>query len=178
MPLKTLVVIAIRLYAIYWFVQSLADLLMRISTIGVFLTRDGEMLSLIYLLIPLVMISIAVFLWIIASWLSSRVTKGRDTQLEFTVLTGEVLYSFAFVFLGLYFALASISAFMQRAYQFFAIGTALEEGNPQKSEFLLQLAGPTLTLLTGLLCVLFAGGLARKLIRWDNKNSTPTTPTT
>jgi hypothetical protein len=182
MPLKTLVVIAMRFYAIYWFIESISELLLFLPTIAAFQAQlhDQKIDTLIYLVIPIAMLGIAIFLWIIASRLSSQITKGHDTQLDLTGLTKEDLYSFAFVFLGLYFFLSSISAFMQRAYQFFYRGISLEEGNPQKMEFLYQLSGPAITLLVGLLCVLGAKGITRKLIRLQNKNenSTGTTPTT
>ena len=136
MPLKTLVVIALRLYAIYWLVDGLSALLVLLPvylTIQEQLDRDSHLWGIapefLYLMVPPGMFGISAALWFLASWLSSQVTKGHDTQLAITSLTREDLYRFAFVFLGLYFLLTSIFATLQAGHEFFAFDLPLPVGN-------------------------------------------------
>jgi len=177
MPLKTLVVIALRLYAIYWLVDALSAILIYFPTFLAFMSQgpSGTGMQTLYsfILIPLGMLAFAVILWLLASRLSSAVTKGHDTQLTFTSLTREDLYRVAFVFLGLFFALSSIYSIVQTGYQFFAFDFPLPDSNPDKGRYLWPFLGHVLTMIAGFACVFGARKWTSKLIRLENKDEAP-----
>jgi len=111
-----------------------------------------------------------IIVWILASVLSSQVTKGHDTTLGFTSLTKEDLYRFAFVFLGLFFVLSALSVVIQTGYKFFAYDLPLPDSNPQKGQFLWPFIGHAVTVGAGLGCMLGARRWTAKLIRWELGN--------
>ena len=174
MALKTLIVIALRLYAIYWLVDSLSQILIYFPTFLAFMSQGSSGVGMqgIYalILIPLGMLAFAVILWFLSSRLSSPVTKGHDTQLTFTALTKEDLYRFAFVFLGIYFAISSIYSALQTGYQFFAFDLPQPDDNPQKGRYLWPFMGHAFTMIAGFACALGARKWTNKLIRLENKN--------
>ena len=180
MPLKTLVVIALRLYAIYFLVQGISSL---VAYLPLMLEFDRKIESSTGLssftglsgfgIVIAVNILFAVILWALASILSACVTKGHDTELAFTSLTKEDLYRFAFVFLGLFFVVSSLSGLIQTGHKFFAYGLPLSENDPQRSQYLWPLLGNGVTTGTGLACMLGARRWTTKLIRWEEKNAAP-----
>jgi hypothetical protein len=179
MPLKTLIVIALRLYAIYWLVQGLSTLLIYLPMLLTFMwdasasSAKGMQGLYSFILIPPSMLAFAVLLWFLSSRLSSAVTKGHDTQLAFTSLTKEDFYLFAFVFLGLFFALSSIFSIVETGYQFFALGFPQPDNNPQKWNYLWPFLGHIFTMIAGFVCVLGARKWTNKLIRLDDKCAEP-----
>lgn len=169
MPLKTLVVIALRLYTIYWLIENISQCLLLVP---MFMGLDSHGLTppiYSYLLAPLGIFFVAGLLWSSAFRLSSQVTKGHDTQLVFTSLTKEDFYCFAFVFLGIFFALSSIYSTFQTGYQFFAFDFPQPDGNPQKGHFLWPFLGHAFTLTVGFGCVFGARKWTNKLIRLENE---------
>ena len=177
MPLKTLIVIALRLYAIYWLVDSLSQILIYFPTFFAFMSQGSPGVGMqgIYalILIPLGMLAFAAILWFLSSRLSSPVTKGHDTQFTFTLLTREDIYRFAFVFLGVFFALSSIFSMVQTGYQIFAYDYPQPDSNPEKGRYLSPFLGHAFTMIVGFVCVFGAGNWTKKLIRLENKNETP-----
>jgi hypothetical protein len=174
MPLKTLVVIALRLYAIYWLVSALPAMVAYLPFMwdaASSTTTNGLASSFIF--IPPAMLVFAVVLWFLASWLSSGVTKGHDTQVTFDSLTREDLYHFAFVFLGLFFALSSLLSVVETAHQFFAFDLPQPDSNPEKGRYLWPFLGHALTMIAGLACVFGARKWTNKLIRLENKHEAP-----
>jgi hypothetical protein len=176
MPLKTLVVIALRLYAMYWLVEGLSTSVIYFPTFWEFMLKvspDGISALYSFFVIPPSMLAFAAILWAFSSRLSSQVTKGHDTELAFTSLSKEDLYRFAFVFLGLFFALSSIYSIVQTGYQFFAFGFPLPDNNPGKGRYLWPFLGHTFTLIAGFGCVFGARIWTNKLIRLENKHEAP-----
>ena len=179
MPLKTLIVIALRLYAIYWFAEGFSTLLIYLPMLLTLMSNASAVsakgMQGLYLgiLIPPSTLAFAALLWFLSSRLSSLVTKGHDTQLAFTALTKEDLYLFAFVFLGLFFCLSSIFSIMETGYQFFALGFPQPDNNPQKWHYLWPVLGHVFTMIAGFVCVLGARKWTNKLIRLENKRELP-----
>ena len=171
MPLKTLVVITLRLYAIYWFIDSVSSLVVVMPVMLSFLNKTGDYEhSYLFALLPLGMLVFAILLWSLSSKISAQVTKGHDTQLAFISLTKEDLYNFAFVFLGLFFILSSLAELIQSGYQFFAYDYPQPDSNPHKGELFWPFLGHAFTLIAGFACVFGAGKWTNKLIRLENKN--------
>jgi hypothetical protein len=180
MPLKTLVAIILRFFALGWLVTGFSTLLIFLPMIvvsGGFFTPE---FSYGLFLMPLAMVLGSVLLWASTSRLSAVITKGHDTELTFSLLTREDLYCFAFVFLGLYFILNHMEGMLLSTYQFFAIGISLPENDPQKGKYLSSFFSHVIPLIVGFACVLGAKSWTLKLMRLENKNenSTATTPTT
>src|SRR5277367_4857040 len=136
MPLKILIVIALRLYTIYWLIEGISQFVVLIPVFMGLDSRGINMPVYFYFLPPIGMLFIAGILWVSAFRLSSQVTKGHDTQLTFVSLTKEDLYHFAFIFLGVFFALSSIFSVLQTGYQFFAYEYPLSDSNPEKGRYL------------------------------------------
>ena len=183
MPLKSLVVIALRLFAIYLLVENLAELFIYLPTMismvveAVQLSPGAGSPSLFsVMLAPIGMLAVTVIFWFLASRLSSAITKGHDTQLTFTSLTREDLYRFAFVFLGLYFVLSSIYSILQTVYQFFAFDFPQPSDNPQKGRYLWPFLGHLFTLIAGFVCFFGAGNWTNKLISLESKTQVPPNP--
>ena len=174
MPLKTLVVIALRLFAIYWFVESISEFLGFIPLFWAFQKQmdnsvvfDNNMAALV---IPGIMLFIAIAIWISASRLSVKVTQDCDTQLAVTNLTREDFYAFAFVFLGLFFVLSSIPSALANGYKFCVFDYPLEDGNPQKGKYLWPFLSHVAVLIVGFACIFGASQWTKKLLRLENKS--------
>jgi hypothetical protein len=173
MPLKTLVVIALRLYAIYWLIQGLSELITLLPMWTLVRSQIGGIAETYVYVFPSSMLVISIVLWALSAKLSAQVTKGHDTQLVFTSLTREDLYRFAFVFLGLFFVLSSLFSLIQTGYQFFAFDVTRPDSNPHKGEFLWPFLGHGFTLIAGFSCMLGARKWTNKLIRLENKHEAP-----
>lgn len=158
-----------RVYAIYWLVDGVSALLVYLPTFMMYQSQLGGVSPYPYLLVITGFLFIALTLWLSASCLSSRVTKGHNTELSFTALSKEDLYCFAFVFLGISFALSSINSTLQTGYQFFTLDYPQPNDNPQKGRYLWPFLGHALTLVAGFACVFGAMKWTRKLIHLDNK---------
>ena len=174
MPLKSLIVIALRVYAIYWLVDGVSTLL----SYGPLLWELAFKMSVstpvikeptLYFLtvIPLGMVLTAAVLWFLAARLAAAVTRGHETNLEFSSLTREDLYRFAFVFLGLYFVLWSTTGVLQSACNFFALGLPLSDHDPQRGKYLWPMLGHVATFVAGFACMVGAGRWTRKLMRHE-----------
>ncbi len=141
MPLKSLIVVALRLYAIYWlYVRNcghgdLPHIFFQASK------KLGNYVDFEVGAVALVMFFIFVVLWFTASWISARVTKGHDVQLTAASLTLEDIYRFAFVVLGLYFLLSSIVSLTQTGYRFFSFDFNLPDMDDRKGTGLANLTG-------------------------------------
>lgn len=88
-----------------------------------------------------------------------------------SALTRYDLYCFAFVFLGLYFALSSLGQALSAAHTHFLVSTM----NPpppflERDASLYRLAAPFITLVAGILCIVFSSRLSRKLTSAQNQN--------
>ncbi len=170
MPLKSLVVIALRLYALYWSVSSLTALLF--LEFGAYKSRTWLDL-LVISSVPTLLLLVAMVLWLAASRISSLVTRGHDVQVGVGQLTKSDIYCLAFIWTGLYFALSSIAATIQTGYYFFAFDFALPADNNQKGQYLWPFLGHAFTLIAGLACVFGAKVWTHKIIRMENKSETP-----
>jgi hypothetical protein len=166
MRTRSLVLIALRLYAIYWFFQSLSQLAFALPLLFYapsVLAKTPWFLA----VIPAVMLVFSIALWVCATQISSVVVRGYDAELSTVTLTREDLYCFAFVFLGLYFILSSIPAVSDAGYKFLTEDAMLPESDVRRGREIVPFFGHTLTLLIGFGCVLGASKWSRKLARRD-----------
>lgn len=179
MKLSTIIVIVLRLYAIYWVVSGISALAAAIPIWSAFAQKLGPEFSkslgpiqaFEYYGIPSLMIIVAVILWFFANGISARVVEGHETTLSFSSLTKTDLYHFAFVFLGLYFVLSSLYTGTQNAYRFFTYDFPLSENDPTKGRYLQPLLGSLVSVAGGLACLLAARKWTRLLLRGESSDS-------
>lgn len=135
MQLRTLIIIALRLFTIYWLFESIQTFLFYIPVFAS-THSSGAFPFYPYVSVMLIMFLVAGLLWFSAFRLSSHVAKGFDLQLNFVSINNADLYCFAFVFLGTFIGLSSIFSSIQSGYNFFALGLPLASDNPEKERYL------------------------------------------
>ena len=105
MPLSSIVVIVIRLFALNWLLTAVPLLLSATTTP---LPHERHLSAVLMLYVPAVLLLIvAAGLWILTPAIARFVSRGVDTSVSIGSLSRSDLYSFAFVFLGLFFILSS-----------------------------------------------------------------------
>src|SRR5947208_4333674 len=103
MPLSSIVRIVIRLFALNWCLQAL-----NLMVSAAALSHDRPLAVMVIRAVPGVLFLIlAIALWILAAPVARFVSRGVDTNVNLAGLSRSDLYSFAFVFLGLFFVLSS-----------------------------------------------------------------------
>jgi hypothetical protein len=168
MPLRSLVIIALRMYAIYWLTCSLSQVILYIPTLLSF--SGSSVVSGTFawaFVVPIGMFLVAVIMWAVSARLSKVIVRGEETQLVFTTLTRHDFYLFAFIFLGLYFILSSIAATLQAIYHFFAFELFLPDSE-RKSQNLIPLIGHAFTIAAGFACIFRGRKWTNQLIALDN----------
>jgi len=153
MRLSTVVLIVIRLFSVQWFVAVLANF--------VSVLPWGTHIPLLTYAQALVLPVFAVIAWLIAPRLSLFIVGKEESTIPTTGLTLVDLYAFAFVFLGLYFALGSLGNVANWLWYSFVIA-AHYDFIPERSHSLYELFKPLVTFVAGLIC-LFSGN------RWAHK---------
>src|SRR5437762_1861745 len=105
MPLSSIVVIVSRLFALNWLLTAIPLLL---SAAATRLPHERHVATVLMVYAPAVLLFIlAAVLWILAGVIARFVSRGVDSPLSIGTLSRSDLYSFAFVFLGLFFILSS-----------------------------------------------------------------------
>ena len=119
MPLSSIVVIVIRLFALNWFLASV-PLLLSAATNP--LPHERHLLAVLMPYAPAVLLLIfAAGLWILAPAIARFVSRGVDASVSIGSLSRSDLYSFAFVFLGLFFILSSFADVINWIHYFAAV---------------------------------------------------------
>ena len=163
MPLSSIVVIVIRLFALNWVLHALALAayplpLSHESFVSIILLHYGPTVLLIIL---------AVGLWMVAPTVARFVSRGFDACVNVGSLSRTDLYSFAFVFLGLFFILSSFADVINWIH-YFTLSREDPRNDPRIQSFY-QLTRPFLTLAAGLISLLGAPRWTKKLVSRDQK---------
>jgi hypothetical protein len=164
MPLSSIVVIVLRLFALYGLFRAL-------PLFGsAAMTPLGRELSLSIVLAPyapaVLLVIFAAGLWILARAIGRIVSRGVDTSVCIGGLTRADLYSFAFVFLGIYFILSSFADVINGIHYCFTIAHNDSAHNPHVENFY-QLTRPSLTCIAGFVSLLGAPHWTKKLVIHD-----------
>src|SRR5688572_3340987 len=147
MPLSSIVVIVIRLFALNWLFTAIPLLLSAAATplpherhLSVVLTpyAPGGLLLIF-----------ATGLWILTPTIARFVSRGVDTSVNMGGLSRSDLYSFAFVFLGLFFILSSFADVINWIHYFATVSREDPRSDPRVQN-LYQVTQPFLTLALGL----------------------------
>jgi hypothetical protein len=164
MPLSSIVVIVLRLFALYWLFDALP---LFASAAMTPLGHEHQLSRLLAPYAPPVLLVIfAIGLWIFARTIARLVSRGVDTSVSICGLSRADLYSFAFVFLGLYFILSSFGDVVNWIHYFATVSHNDPARNP-RVENLYQLTRPCLTLAAGLVSLLGARQWTKKLVIYD-----------
>lgn len=110
---------------------------------------------------------LAVAFWQLSPWLARLLLGKRDVSVPITGLTLRDLYCFAFVLLGLYFALSSLAPALTWAHYTFVVAAQSAGPNLEERRSLYSLLQPAITFAAGLICILKGPMWARKLLQKD-----------
>jgi hypothetical protein len=165
MPLSSIVVIVVRLFALNWLLHALALIA---SAVAVPLPSKYVGSAMLIHYAPAVLLIIfAVFLWILASAVARLVSRGFDATVSLGSLSRSDLYSFAFVFLGLFFILSSFADVIDWIH-YFSVSREDPQHDPHIPNFY-NLTRPCLTLAAGLVSLIGAPRWTKKLVSRDEK---------
>ena len=166
MPLSSIVVIVLRLFALNWLATAI-PLFLSAATSGS--PRDQQLLSRLLPYAPAVLVLIlAVAVWLLARPVARLVSRGVDGSVSVGGLSRADLYSFAFVFLGLLFVLSSFADVINWVHYFATVSREGPRSDPRVQN-LYQLTRPFVTLALGLVSLLGARRWTKKLISHDQE---------
>jgi len=163
MPVSTLTLVVLRLFSISWFVEALTTAV----SVSTWITPNDKT-SYWHYAVPLFMLVLAIASWFAGPLLSRLITRCYDTTITISGLSLEDLYTFAFVFLGLYFVLSSIGPSLNWVHYFFAVGSLPNPVDDQRKS-VYQLSGSLITLVAGFTVMLPARRWARRLLRLQSQ---------
>jgi hypothetical protein len=166
MPLSSIVVIVARLFALNWLLQAFALIASALSTPS--LQARSAPAILMGATPGVLLLILAVFLWMLAPAMARFVSRGVDTTVSVGSLSRRDLYSFAFVFLGLFFVLSSFADVINWIH-YFSVSRDAPTRDPHIQSFY-DLTRPCLTLAAGLVCLLGAPHWTKKLTSRDEKS--------
>lgn len=159
MPISNIVVIVIRLFALNSLLQIPGLILSSVAAQSPGPSQPEILLA--YLPVGLLLVP-AACLWIFAPAIARFVSRGFDTSVSLGGLTRLDLYSFAFVFLGLYFLLSSVGDIINWIHYM----AVIPQNNPARnvlSQNFYHLTRSSLTFAAGLVSLLGAPCWAKKL---------------
>jgi hypothetical protein len=168
MPLTSIVIICLRIYALNWFVYGVIQVAGLMSSGRGSWGMSGDYSVLWTSLLPLVG---GILIWMWSRTIARWVTPRPDSTVQLGGLTAQDLYSFAFVFLGLYFVLTSIPSVINSAY-FAAVQAHKEPDAAERSRYYYDLTYYVLTLVAGAICLILAPRFAKKLANAHGKERT------
>lgn len=160
MPLSGIVTVVLRLFAIQMVGQSLQTALFLAATAA----KEGSHPPQYWLvfLVPVALLVFALLEWWLAPVIARFVTRNHDREVAVGTLSRLDLYSFAFVFLGLYFILVSIAPALNWLHYFLRTSAVGSQSESQSSFY--SLAAHLVTLTAGVLTLLPARRWARRLL--------------
>ncbi|CAN5401404.1 hypothetical protein BH09VER1_BH09VER1_09140 [soil metagenome] len=168
MPLSTIVVIVLRLFALNWLFY---DVYLWAVAVQSSLSDPRSPFLVVAGFAPSFLLLLAiVLLWILAPRISRLVSPGVDPSVAFSDLTRYDLYCFGFVFLGLYFILSSFAEVINWTHYFATVAHngGMPDPELQRQSFY-QLTRPALTFVGGLVSLLGASRWAKRLVRREEK---------
>jgi hypothetical protein len=166
MPLSSIVVIVIRLFALNWFLTAASLFL---SALASPVSHSGNVAAVLTVYAaPVLLFVLAAGLWILAHPVARFVSRGVDIPVSIGSLSRSDLYSFAFVFLGLFFILSSFADVINWIH-YFATAPSDNPRHAPRGDNFYQLTRPCLTLALGLVSLLGAPSWTKKLVAYDQK---------
>jgi hypothetical protein len=168
MPLSNIVIVVLRLFAIQMVGQSFHMALSFAASNAKHNFHPPHYW--IAYLVPVALLVFALFEWWLAPVIARLVTRHHDGEVAVGALSRLDLYSFAFVFLGLYFILTSIAPALNWLHYFLTTSAVGSQSESQSSFY--NLASYLVTLTAGVLSLLPARRWARRLLAWERRDET------
>jgi hypothetical protein len=166
MPLSNIVLVVLRLFAIQMVGRSFN---MALSFAAEEAKRGSHAPHYwIAYLLPIALLVFAVLEWWLAPMIGRLVTRHHDGEVAVGALSRVDLYSFAFVFLGLYFILTSIAPALNWLHYFLRTSAVGSQAESQSSFY--ELASYVVTLAAGVLTLVPARRWARRLLAWEQRD--------
>ena len=168
MPLSNIVTVVLRLFAIQMAGQSL-PMALSFATAAV---KEGSHPPHYWLafVVPVALLVFALLEWCLAPLIARLVTRNHDAEVALGTLSRLDLYSFAFVFLGLYFILTSIAPALNWLHYYLRTSAVGSQAESQRSFY--DLASYLVTLIAGILTLVPARRWARKLLTRERRDET------
>lgn len=168
MPLSSIVIVVLRLFAIQMVGQSIH---MAISFAGeIAQARSHPPHYWVAFMVPAALFVFALLEWWLAPVIARLITRHHDGEVAVGALSRLDLYSFAFVFLGLYFILISIAPTLNWLHYFLKTSAVGSQAESQSSFY--DLASHLLTLIAGILALFPARRWARRLCARERRDET------
>ena len=168
MPLSSIVIVVLRLFAIQMVGQCF-HMALALAAADAKQSFHPPQYWVAYL-VPVALLIFAFFEWSLAPVIARLVTRHHDGEVTLGGLSRLDLYSFAFVFLGLYFILTSIAPALDWLHYF--LTTSAGGPEPESLSSFYSLASHLVTLAAGLLTLLPARRWARRLLTWERRDET------
>ena len=167
MPLTSIVTICLRIFALNWLVYGVIDVVSLIST-----GRSSVGLAADYSILwsALITVVVGVLIWMWSRTIARLVTPRPEAEVQFSGLSIQNLYIFAFTFLGLYFVLCAIPPLINFLY-YMAVQASEEPNAGVRSQNFYNLTHNVLTLMVGGACLLLGPRIAVKLANAHAKQS-------
>jgi D-alanyl-lipoteichoic acid acyltransferase DltB (MBOAT superfamily) len=163
MTLRGMVFIALRFYA----VSLLALVIPILPTLIAFLSVESAPAGVwMGLSVPLAYFVMAVLLWFAAGRLASGIAREFNPAVQFQ-MTLEDAFTFAFVFLGLYFVLSTAASTVIQLLNLVGMMETEPEGSAAQTRVAHEFYRLGITLVIGLACVFCSRAWARKLASAD-----------
>jgi hypothetical protein len=160
-----ILLVVVRMQCLMLLVQS-AHLFLRTSsrTIGSGAVERSSRLS-----FPILALIAALALWFAAPGFTRLLLGNRQVSGRIANVSLEKLYRFAFLFVGLYFAVSSLAPTLTWAYYTFSLAASSAGAGRDQQRSLYQLFDPAITLAIGLACIFNGSRWATSLIQRDNR---------
>ena len=168
MPLSSIVIVVLRLFAIQMVGSSFHMALTFAAETAK--ERAHSPNYWVAFLVPAALFLFALLEWCFAPVIARLVTRRHDREVALGTLSPLDLYSFAFVFLGLYFVLTSVAPALNWLHYFLITSAAGTQSESQSSFY--NAAAHLVTLIAGVFTLLFARRWARRLVAQEQRNET------
>jgi hypothetical protein len=172
MPLNSIVVICLRIFALNWLIIGLIQLVSIFPGARHF---GGSPIDYSLLSVALVPLVGSLLTWMWSRTIARMVTPRPDSEVHLGGLTLQDLYSFAFTFLGLYFVLSAIPSLINWLH-FTLMQARNEPGSAEDRRYFYDLSHHILTLVAGGACLILAPRFAKKLARAHGKEGPAVQP--
>jgi hypothetical protein len=151
-----------RLFSVQWFVQGLITLATAAAIPQTNYNDNGWYIA--ARIIPSIAALLAAIIsWFIAPPLSRLIAGKYNAPVEVSGLSLLDLYSFGFVFLGLYFVLSSLADVLNWLYYSLVIAASHGDFDPERKKSLYGLLKPLITMAAGFVCLISGRRWAKKL---------------
>ena len=172
MKLSILVVVVLRIFAIVWAVRFCVGMIGALGVSGIITSRGGlDLLQIaIQFAVPVFFGLFAILAWMFAGAISRRVVGAVDSEIRFSDVTPENLYTLGLLGLGLYYALGYLAGTINWLHYLAAnrAGSALAAGTDGLS--LYDVTSVMIPFAAGVAIAVLSPRLGAKLARAGMRN--------